>query len=160
MAQYRQPAFTLIPHWWHCTRFIKDPHADGITGIEISTPGLKGQSGWPLFDANGTVYGMQFATNDLHPGFDIKDKEVIINGKKKTKFQITLFYMWACVCMQTGSKHFLHSIISVLQKAVRSYCWYIPYRITYCFFMFPTVVLCGINCCHARFKVLHLWQLL
>jgi S1-C subfamily serine protease len=57
--------------------------ADGnIWGIEMSTPGLKGQSGCPLFDSNGQVYGMQSATNHLHLGFDIKGKEILSEGKK------------------------------------------------------------------------------
>lgn len=65
------------------TRFLGDP-SGSVMGIEMSTPGLKGQSGGPLFDTNGTVYGMQFATNHLHLGFDIRDRE-IIDGGKKTK---------------------------------------------------------------------------
>jgi hypothetical protein len=65
------------------TRFTGDS-TEGITGIEMSTPGLRGQSGGPLFDATGTIYGMQFATNHLHLGFDLQDKE-IMNGGKKTK---------------------------------------------------------------------------
>ncbi|MBC7889234.1 MAG: trypsin-like peptidase domain-containing protein [Ferruginibacter sp.] len=65
------------------TRFTGDA-TEGITGIEMSTPGLKGQSGGPLFDTDGKIYGMQFATNHLHLGFDLQDKE-IMNGGKKTK---------------------------------------------------------------------------
>ncbi len=64
------------------TRFVGDPTNGDIVGIEMSTPGLKGQSGGPLFDTNGIVYGMQFATNHLHLGFDLKEKEVIQDGKK------------------------------------------------------------------------------
>ena len=58
--------------------------ADGkqIFGIEMSTPGLKGQSGGPLFDVNGFIYGMQYATNHLHLGFDMKNKEITSEGKK------------------------------------------------------------------------------
>lgn len=57
--------------------------ADGKAwGIEMSTPGLKGQSGCPLFDSDGLVYGMQSATSHLHLGFDIKGKEIISEGKK------------------------------------------------------------------------------
>jgi hypothetical protein len=48
----------------------------------LSTPGLKGQSGGPLFTKEGIVCGMQFATNHLHLGFDMKNKEVISNGEK------------------------------------------------------------------------------
>lgn len=65
------------------TRFVGDPNGNGITGIEMSTPGLRGQSGGPLFDAAGLVYGMQFATNHLHLGFDIRDLEIISNGKRE-----------------------------------------------------------------------------
>jgi len=53
-----------------------------IWGIEMSTPGLKGQSGGPLFDADGKIYGMQSATNHFHLGFDIKGKEILSEGKK------------------------------------------------------------------------------
>ncbi len=53
-----------------------------IFGIEMSTPGLKGQSGGPLFDINGLIYGMQYATNHLHLGFDMKNKEITSDGKK------------------------------------------------------------------------------
>ena len=48
----------------------------------MSTPGLKGQSGGPLFDINGFIYGMQYATNHLHLGFDMKNKEITSEGKK------------------------------------------------------------------------------
>jgi hypothetical protein len=37
--------------------------------IETSTPGLKGQSGGPIFDANGTVWGIQSQTKHLSLGF-------------------------------------------------------------------------------------------
>ncbi len=47
-----------------------------IWGIEMSTPGLRGQSGGPLFDTNGVVYGMQSMTRHLHLGFDMIDYEV------------------------------------------------------------------------------------
>lgn len=62
------------------TRHLGD--GQQIVGIEMSTPGLKGQSGGPLFDTNGLVYGMQYATNHLHLGFDMKNKEIISEGKK------------------------------------------------------------------------------
>ena len=48
----------------------------------MSTPGLRGQSGGPLFDSDGLVYGMQYMTSHLHLGFDIKDKEIVHDGKK------------------------------------------------------------------------------
>ena len=79
------------------TRFVADPNTGGITGIEMSTPGLRGQSGGPLFDTNGKVYGMQSATNHLHLGFDIKDKEVIHDGKKSKISNHPFLHVGICV---------------------------------------------------------------
>ncbi len=79
------------------TRFVADPNAAVITGIEMSTPGLRGQSGGPLFDMNGNVYGMQSATNHLHLGFDIKDKEVIHDGKKSKISNHPFLHVGICV---------------------------------------------------------------
>ena len=63
------------------TRFLVE---DGkLYGIEMSTPGLKGQSGGPLFNKDGIVYGMQFSTKHLHLGFDIVDKEILLDNKIK-----------------------------------------------------------------------------
>lgn len=53
------------------TRLIGDQAA--VVGIELSTPGLKGQSGGPLFDRDGKIYGMQSTTHHLHLGFDMKN---------------------------------------------------------------------------------------
>jgi len=78
------------------TRFVGDPNL-GITGIEMSTPGLRGQSGGPLFDSEGNVYGMQFATNHLHLGFDVKDAEIIINGKKSRVSNFPFLHVGLCV---------------------------------------------------------------
>lgn len=80
------------------TRFVGDPAGSGtVIGIEMSTPGLRGQSGGPLFDTNGTVYGMQYATNHLHLGFDIKDKEVIHDGKKSRVSNYPFLHVGLCV---------------------------------------------------------------
>lgn len=51
-----------------------------LFGLEISTPGLRGQSGGPLFDKEGLICGMQFQTNALHLGFDMKNFEYNSNG--------------------------------------------------------------------------------
>ncbi len=65
------------------TRFLAEPEL-GIMGIEMSTPGLRGQSGGPLFDENGILYGMQYSTKHLHLGFDMIDAEIMLpNGIKK-----------------------------------------------------------------------------
>ena len=62
------------------TRHLMDEQ--GIMGVELSTPGLRGQSGGPLFNKEGLVCGMQSATNHLHLGFDMKQQDMIANGVK------------------------------------------------------------------------------
>lgn len=52
-----------------------------MMGIEISTPGLRGQSGGPLFTPDGKICGMQFGTNHLHLGFDMKNFEYDTAGR-------------------------------------------------------------------------------
>lgn len=61
------------------TRHLVD--AGKIIGIELSTPGLKGQSGGPLFNEEGKICGMQSMTNHLHLGFDMKNFEYKTGGK-------------------------------------------------------------------------------
>jgi S1-C subfamily serine protease len=51
-----------------------------IMGLELSTPGLRGQSGGPLFNQDGLVCGMQSVTNHLHMGFDMKNFEYKTSG--------------------------------------------------------------------------------
>ena len=53
------------------TRFLRDDAR--FFGIELTTPGLPGLSGAPLFDSDGKVYGLQFATRPLYIGTDVKD---------------------------------------------------------------------------------------
>lgn len=77
------------------TRYIGDQ--SGITGIELSTPGLRGQSGGPLFDVDGRVYGMQFATNHLHLGFDLKDREILHDGKKAHVSNYPFLHVGLCI---------------------------------------------------------------
>ncbi len=78
------------------TRFLGDTTGK-ITGIEMSTPGLRGQSGGPLFDVDGIVYGMQFATNHLHLGFDIKEREILNEGKKSKVSNFPFLHVGLCV---------------------------------------------------------------
>lgn len=68
-----------------------------IYSIEMSTPGLKGQSGGPLFDTEGLVYGMQFMTNHLHLGFDIENKEIINDGKKTKVSNHPFLHVGHCI---------------------------------------------------------------
>ena len=78
------------------TRHIGD--AGGrITGIEMSTPGLRGQSGGPLFDANGIVYGMQSMTHHLYLGFDMKKEKRIINGREEIINNQPFLHVGQCV---------------------------------------------------------------
>ena len=79
------------------TRFIGEQNTGEVVGIEMSTPGLRGQSGGPLFDVNGNVYGMQSATNHLHLGFDMKDKEIIHDGKKSKVSNYPFLHVGICV---------------------------------------------------------------
>ena len=77
------------------TRFLAEDNK--VFGIEMSTPGLRGQSGGPLFDKNGIVYGMQFSTKHLHLGFDIEDKEFIINNKIKKINNYSFIHLGQCI---------------------------------------------------------------
>lgn len=53
-----------------------------IVGFELSTPGLRGQSGGPAFDSEGKIWGVQASTAHLDLNFDIS-QEVMRKGKKK-----------------------------------------------------------------------------
>ena len=79
------------------TRFVANSPNDGISGIEMSTPGLRGQSGGPLFDTNGVVYGMQYATNHLHLGFDLHGHDIISNGKRMKVSNNPFLHVGLCV---------------------------------------------------------------
>lgn len=48
------------------TRLISDGKA--VAGIELSTGGLRGLNGGPLFDTSGTVYGMQIGLGKMNLG--------------------------------------------------------------------------------------------
>ena len=78
------------------TRHLASP--DGkIAGIELSTPGLRGQSGGPLFDKDGIIYGMQSMTNHLHLGFDMMNQEMISGGKRITITNQPCLHVGHCV---------------------------------------------------------------
>lgn len=78
------------------TRFLADP-THQVYGIEMSTAGLRGQSGGPLFDSNGLVYGMQFSTKHLHLGFDIVDKELMVDGSIKKVSDYSFIHLGQCI---------------------------------------------------------------
>jgi hypothetical protein len=55
------------------TRFLQAPDAGTpypVGFVETSSPGLRGQSGGPLFDPDGHVWGIQSRTNHVPLGFD------------------------------------------------------------------------------------------
>lgn len=79
------------------TRHLLDDN--GVAGIELSTPGLRGQSGGPLFDVDGKIYGMQSMTHHLHLGFDIKDQEIMDGGKKRKVSNSPFLHLGNCVHM-------------------------------------------------------------
>lgn len=51
------------------------PNNRNVKFIETSTPGLMGQSGGPLFDVKGEIWGIQTRTAFLELGFSPKKKE-------------------------------------------------------------------------------------
>ena len=94
-TQQGQQQSPMFPIEGMITRFLSD--ANGMYGIEMSTPGLRGQSGGPLFDENGVVMGMQYATKHLHLGFDIENKEISVNGRTKLVNDYSFIHMGHCI---------------------------------------------------------------
>lgn len=68
-----------------------------LVGIELSTPGLRGQSGGPLFDSNGIIYGMQSLTKHLHLGFDMINEHMMINGRQQVINNQPFLHVGHCV---------------------------------------------------------------
>jgi Trypsin-like peptidase domain len=68
-----------------------------IVGLELSTPGLRGQSGGPLFDTNGLVCGMQSHTVQYHMGFDEQKIEITSKGKKTNTINHSFLNVGRCI---------------------------------------------------------------
>lgn len=64
------------------TRFVRDD--ERVFMIETSSPGLRGQSGGPLFDRFGNIIGMQSLTANIHLGFDIENQTIRTGKGPKT----------------------------------------------------------------------------
>ena len=77
------------------TRLIRK--GNEIVGVEMSTPGLKGQSGGPLFDQEGLIYGMQSSTAHMHLGFDLVDHPVGAGNRQKTVNNFPFLHVGRCV---------------------------------------------------------------
>ena len=68
-----------------------------VFGIEMSTPGLRGQSGGPLFTKDGLVCGMQSATKHLHLGFDMVGEKMMLRGKEQTINNQPFLHVGHCI---------------------------------------------------------------
>lgn len=77
------------------TRHLVGPTGEAI-GFELSTPGLRGQSGGPAFDTRGCVWGMQSARNHLDLNFDV-DLEVYRDGGKRHVKESAVLHVGHCV---------------------------------------------------------------
>lgn len=91
----KQAVVPYFPIEGMVTRNIIEKNA--LTGIEMSTPGLRGQSGGPLFDENGIIFGMQQSTKHLHLGFDLEEKEILVNGRKKKVSDYAFLHLGQCI---------------------------------------------------------------
>ena len=78
------------------TRHLADKNGK-VYGIELSTPGLRGQSGGPLFSADGTIYGMQSATKHLHLGFDMIGEKMVLGGREQTVNNQPFLHVGHCI---------------------------------------------------------------
>jgi hypothetical protein len=67
-----------------------------VVGFEMSTPGLRGQSGGPAFDSEGIVWGMQAATNHLDLNFDV-NQEVLRGGVLKPVKDHAFLHVGHCI---------------------------------------------------------------
>lgn len=77
------------------TRHLLD-NKNSLFGFEMSTPGLRGQSGGPVFDKNGFVWGMQSATGHLDLNFDV-NVEVVREGVKKKVSDSVFLHVGHCI---------------------------------------------------------------
>ena len=98
------PAFPIEGMY---TRSVVDAD-NNVFEYELSTPGLRGQSGGPLFDSNGIVFGMQTETSFLHLGFDLENARVRINGRVREVENHPFLHVGRCITVDV-IKQFLDS---------------------------------------------------
>lgn len=67
-----------------------------IVGFEMSTPGLRGQSGGPALDREGLVWGMQSRTAHFYLGFDVQ-QTVMKDGKKQNVKDSAFLHVGHCI---------------------------------------------------------------
>ena len=78
------------------TRYIGDETGQAFA-LEMSTPGLVGQSGGPLFDTKGVVYGMQQSTRHLHLGFDMVNRDVWVGTHRAKVSNHPFLHVGVCI---------------------------------------------------------------
>ncbi len=89
---------SLFPVEGMLTRFLMSPEPrNEIYGIEMSTPGLMGHSGAPLFTSSGAVCGMQFAAVKFHTGFDTINQEIIVRDEKRIVSDYPFMQLGQCI---------------------------------------------------------------
>lgn len=67
-----------------------------VVAFEMSTPGLRGQSGGPAFDVDGKIWGMQSRTGHLDLDFDV-DQEVMRDGLPKPVRDSAFLHVGICI---------------------------------------------------------------
>ena len=95
------------------TRHLVGPA--GVFGFELSTPGLRGQSGGPAFDSQGRVWGMQAATNHLDLDFDV-DMDVLRTGQKRRVKDSAFLHVGHCIHVDV-LKQFMRDNGVIFQEA-------------------------------------------
>jgi hypothetical protein len=83
--------------------FVGPEGQQTVKFAEMSTPGLRGQSGGPWFDVNGTVWGVQSRTHHLPLGFS---PEIEIRSKKVTEHQF----------LNSGAATYINEIAAFLDR--------------------------------------------
>ncbi|HEY7001945.1 MAG TPA: trypsin-like peptidase domain-containing protein [Candidatus Udaeobacter sp.] len=76
------------------SRLLVDGSA--TVGFELTTPGLRGQSGGPAFDHEARIWGMQSETWHLDLNFDVA-QDVFRQGKKKKVTSFSFLHVGRCV---------------------------------------------------------------
>lgn len=97
------------------TRHVVDERKN-IVGIELSTPGLKGQSGGPLFDINGIVCGMQYETKQYHLGFDEQKIEIVSKGRKTNVVNHSFQNVGRCIHVDAIKQFLKHNNIKYYEQ--------------------------------------------
>jgi hypothetical protein len=102
------PSFALDGVVARFQLILAEDGSGSATFIETSTPGLRGQSGGPLFDAEGRVCGIQSRTIHLDLGFDARFSA---NGQTVTERQF----------LNVGAATHVTDVMSLLDEAQVAY---------------------------------------